>query len=82
MDSVVLVNNHTVSTTVNAPRVLLVTLLTLPAYSKACAWQAVMGGDRVKVKGLKVVKIFAEKNYILVSGSVPGHIGAVVIVQK
>ncbi|MBO9632529.1 MAG: 50S ribosomal protein L3 [Chitinophagaceae bacterium] len=41
-----------------------------------------MGGDRVKVKGLKVVKIFAEKNYILVSGSVPGHIGAVVIVQK
>lgn len=41
-----------------------------------------MGGDRVKVKGLKVVKIFADKNYILVSGSVPGHIGAVVIVQK
>lgn len=41
-----------------------------------------MGGDRVKVKGLKVVKIFAEKNYILVSGSVPGHIGAVVFVQK
>ena len=41
-----------------------------------------MGGDRVKVKGLKVVKIFPEKNYILVSGSVPGHIGAVVIVQK
>jgi large subunit ribosomal protein L3 len=41
-----------------------------------------MGGDRVKVKGLKVVKIFADKNYILVSGSVPGHIGATVIVQK
>ncbi len=41
-----------------------------------------MGGDRVKVKGLKVVKIFPEKNYILVSGSVPGHIGAVVFVQK
>jgi len=32
-----------------------------------------MGGDRVKVKSLKVVKIFPEKNYILVSGSVPGH---------
>src|SRR5678815_2884135 len=29
------------------------------------------GTDRVKLKGLKVVKIFADKNYILVSGSVP-----------
>ena len=27
-----------------------------------------MGGERVKMKGLKVVKIFAEKNYILVCG--------------
>jgi large subunit ribosomal protein L3 len=27
-----------------------------------------MGSDRVKMKGLKVVKIFAEKNYILISG--------------
>ena len=26
-----------------------------------------MGGDRVKLKGLKVVKIFAEKNYLLIS---------------
>jgi large subunit ribosomal protein L3 len=26
-----------------------------------------MGSDRVKMKGLKVVKIFAEKNYILVT---------------
>ena len=41
-----------------------------------------MGGDRVKMKGLKVVKIFAEKNYILVSGSVPGHIGSIVLIQK
>ncbi len=41
-----------------------------------------MGGDRVKVKGLKVVKIFADKNYILVSGNVPGHIGSVVYIQK
>ena len=30
-----------------------------------------MGSDRVKLKGLKVVKIFPENNYILVSGSVP-----------
>jgi large subunit ribosomal protein L3 len=41
-----------------------------------------MGGDRVKMKGLKVVKIFAEKNYILISGSVPGHNGSIVLIQK
>ena len=41
-----------------------------------------MGGDRVKMKGLKVVKIFAEKNYILVTGSVPGHNGSIVLIQK
>ncbi len=41
-----------------------------------------MGGDRIKMKGLKVVKIFAEKNYILVSGSVPGHNNSIVLIQK
>ncbi len=41
-----------------------------------------MGGDRVKMKGLKVVKIFADKNYILVTGSVPGHNGSIVLIQK
>lgn len=41
-----------------------------------------MGGDRVKMKGLKVVKIFPEQNYILVSGSVPGHNGSIVLIQK
>jgi large subunit ribosomal protein L3 len=40
------------------------------------------GGDRVKTKGLKVVKVFADKNYILVSGSVPGHNGSIVLIQK
>jgi large subunit ribosomal protein L3 len=41
-----------------------------------------MGADRVKVKGLKVLKIFPEKNYILVSGSVPGYNGSIVYIQK
>ena len=41
-----------------------------------------MGNDSVKTKGLKVVKIFPEKNYILVSGSVPGHNGSIVLIQK
>jgi large subunit ribosomal protein L3 len=41
-----------------------------------------MGGDRVKTKGLKVIKIFPEQNYILISGSVPGHNGSIVLIQK
>ncbi|MEO5563404.1 MAG: 50S ribosomal protein L3 [Chitinophagaceae bacterium] len=41
-----------------------------------------MGCDRVKLKGLKVIKIFTEKNYILISGSVPGHNGSIVLIQK
>lgn len=41
-----------------------------------------MGQDRIKMKGLKVVKIFPEKNYILISGSVPGHNGSIVLIQK
>jgi large subunit ribosomal protein L3 len=41
-----------------------------------------MGNDRVKLKGLKILKIFPEQNYILVSGSVPGHIGSIVFIQK
>jgi large subunit ribosomal protein L3 len=41
-----------------------------------------MGGDTVKVKALKVVKIFTDKNYILVSGSVPGHNNSIVLIQK
>ncbi|HEY4155618.1 MAG TPA: 50S ribosomal protein L3 [Puia sp.] len=41
-----------------------------------------MGGDRVKLKGLNVVKIFPDKNYLLISGSVPGHNGSIVYIQK
>lgn len=41
-----------------------------------------MGTDRVKMKGLKVIKIFPDKNYILVNGSVPGHNGSIVLIQK
>ena len=40
------------------------------------------GTDRVKLKGLKVLKIFPDQNYILVSGSVPGHNGSIVLIQK
>ncbi|MBW7913162.1 MAG: 50S ribosomal protein L3 [Taibaiella sp.] len=41
-----------------------------------------MGGDRVKVKALKVMKVFPEQNYILVTGSVPGHNGSIVLIQN
>jgi len=41
-----------------------------------------MGTDRVKLKGLRVLKVFPEKNYILVSGSVPGFNGSIVLIQK
>jgi large subunit ribosomal protein L3 len=40
------------------------------------------GGDRVKVKALRVVKVFPDKNYILISGSVPGHNGSIVLIQN
>ncbi len=41
-----------------------------------------MGNDRVKIKALRVVKVFPDKNYILISGSVPGHNGSIVLIQN
>lgn len=41
-----------------------------------------MGGDQVKVKALRVMKIFPDKNYILIAGSVPGHYGSIVLIQN
>lgn len=41
-----------------------------------------MGNDRVKVKGLTVVKVLADKNLLLVKGPVPGHKGAYVTIEK
>ncbi len=41
-----------------------------------------MGGDKVKVQNLRVLKVVPEKNLIVVKGCVPGHKNAYVIVQK
>jgi large subunit ribosomal protein L3 len=41
-----------------------------------------MGTDTVTQKGLKVVRVDAERNLILVDGSVPGPNGAPVIINK
>lgn len=41
-----------------------------------------MGTDRVKTMNLEVIKIIADKNLILVSGSVPGAKNSTIILQK
>ena len=40
-----------------------------------------MGGDKVKILNLKVIKVIAENNLILVKGSIPGAKGSYVIVE-
>lgn len=41
-----------------------------------------MGGDRVTVKGLRVVKVLETQHLLLVSGAVPGPRGSLVAVSK
>lgn len=41
-----------------------------------------MGNARVKQGNLQVVKVLTDKNLILVKGSVPGHKGSYVIIEK
>jgi len=41
-----------------------------------------MGGKRIKVQNLEVVKIFADQNLLLVKGAIPGHKGATIIIEK
>ena len=41
-----------------------------------------MGGDRVKVLNLEVMKVVPEENLIVVSGSVPGAKNSIVVLEK
>ena len=41
-----------------------------------------MGGENVTVQNLRVLKVVAEKNLLLVKGAIPGHKNSYVIVQK
>jgi large subunit ribosomal protein L3 len=41
-----------------------------------------MGNNRVKVQNLKVLKVIAEQNLLVVSGSVPGAKNSYVIIEK
>jgi len=63
-----------------------------PGSIGACSWPSRvfkgmrmggrMGTDRVKVQNLKVMRIVADKNLILVSGSVPGAKNGYVVLEK
>ncbi len=41
-----------------------------------------MGNERVTIENLQVLKVLADKNLIVVKGSVPGHKGSTVIIEK
>ena len=41
-----------------------------------------MGGNKVTVQNLRVVKVVPEKNILVVKGAIPGHKNAYVIIQK
>ena len=41
-----------------------------------------MGGDKVKVQNLKVLKVVPEKNLLVVKGAVPGHSNSYIIIEK
>ena len=41
-----------------------------------------LGSDRVTVKNLEVVRIYPDKNIVLIKGAVPGHSGSYVLVKK
>jgi hypothetical protein len=78
----VLVVRLTVSTTGFVRRVRWVMHLLHPVFQKENALAGRMGGDRVKLSNLKVVKIMPDQNVIIVSGSVPGAKNSTVILQK
>ena len=41
-----------------------------------------MGGEKVKVQNLRVLKVVADKNLLVVKGCIPGHKNAYVTIQK
>jgi len=41
-----------------------------------------MGGDKVKVQNLRVLKVVPEKNLLVVKGAIPGHNNSYIIIEK
>ncbi|PRY16196.1 LSU ribosomal protein L3P [Pontibacter ummariensis] len=63
-----------------------------PGSIGACSWPSRvfkgmrmagrMGGNRVKIENLTVLRVIAEKNLVVVSGSVPGAKNSYVLIEK
>ncbi len=41
-----------------------------------------MGGETIKVQNLRVLKVVAEKNLLVIKGAIPGHNNSYVIIEK
>lgn len=41
-----------------------------------------MGGDRITIKNLKVLKVLPEQNAIVISGAIPGHRGSLLMIES
>jgi large subunit ribosomal protein L3 len=41
-----------------------------------------MGGDRVTIRGLRVVRVDPERHLLLIRGAIPGPRGGLVMVRK
>ena len=41
-----------------------------------------MGGKKVKVQNLRVLKVVVEKNLMIVNGCIPGHNNAYITIEK
>ena len=41
-----------------------------------------MGNERVTVQNLQVIKVIADHNLLLIKGSVPGHKGSILLIEK
>ncbi|MGY8925912.1 MAG: 50S ribosomal protein L3, partial [Flavobacteriales bacterium] len=41
-----------------------------------------MGNEKVTMANLQILKVLADKSLIVVKGSVPGHKGSIVIIEK
>ncbi|WP_210466566.1 MULTISPECIES: 50S ribosomal protein L3 [Rufibacter] len=63
-----------------------------PGSIGACSWPSRvfkgmrmagrMGGDRVKVQNLRVLRVLPEQNVLVVSGSIPGAKNSFIVVEK
>lgn len=40
------------------------------------------GDKKITIKNLEILKVYPEKNLLVVSGAIPGHKGSTVVVEK